>query len=200
MPHSPTSPQPTHSFPFRIDYLIVALVVIWFGVSAAWHPTLGGFLHGVNFLFHEAGHFFFRPFGQFIGTLGGTLGEMTFPIVCTIYFAYKKQRFSAFVTLMWLAHVLFGVSVYAGDAAATRLPLPENTYHDWNWMFRRLGILKYTTGISRLIYTAGLATLVGSTIGMLLHARHDPDDPFEPPQGEERKPVDNKYKHFAARF
>jgi hypothetical protein len=34
------------------------------------------FLHLVNLPFHEAGHIVFRPFGSFITSLGGTLGQL----------------------------------------------------------------------------------------------------------------------------
>jgi len=183
------SSRPNPSFPFRLESLIAAVLIGLYGISSAWKPALRGFLHGVNFLFHEAGHLFFAPFGQFLHTLGGTLTELSIPALCCGYFFYKKQYFSAFAVLTWLAHVLFGVSVYAGDAAVTRLPLPENTYHDWNWMLARLGWLRYTTALSRLIYFCGLLSLAASIGGMLYHARATPDDPAFPPSGEPRDKI-----------
>jgi len=181
-----SSSRPEPSFPFRLEYLVAAVLIGLYGISSAWKPALSGFLHGVNFLFHEAGHLLLMPFGKFLHTLGGTLLELSIPAVCAGYFFYKKQYFSAFAVLTWLAHVFFGVSVYAGDAAATRLPLPENTYHDWNWLLTHTGMLKYTQGIQRLIYFFGLVSLTTSIGGMLYHARATPDDPGLPPKGEPR--------------
>lgn len=166
--------------PFHMAF---ALLVGLYGLSCARQPGLGGLVGGTNFLFHEAGHFFFRPFGQFIGTLGGTIGQLIFPVGCTLYFTYQKQYYSAAVVMMWVAHNLFGISVYAGDAAATRLALPEGTYHDWNWMFTRLGILRYTTEIARLIYFTGLLAMLASIAGMVRCSLTDDDGPM--PEGEE---------------
>ena len=38
------------------------------------------FLDGVNLAFHEAGHLFFAFFGQTLQFLGGTLGQLLFPL------------------------------------------------------------------------------------------------------------------------
>ena len=41
------------------------------------------FLHNANLPFHEAGHILFRPFGPYMASLGGTLGQLLMPAICT---------------------------------------------------------------------------------------------------------------------
>jgi len=40
------------------------------------------FIHNINLVFHEAGHIVFRLFGQFISSLGGSLGQLIMPAIC----------------------------------------------------------------------------------------------------------------------
>jgi len=164
----------------KVGYFIVSVLIGIYGLMCAFSPGTWRFLDGVNFLFHEAGHFFLRPFGIFIHFLGGTLGQLFFPVVLIVYFRLKGQIYSSFVMMFWLAQNLFNISVYAGDAVATRLPILMGGTHDWNWMLTRLSWLRYTGLISRLIYLSGFFILLMSIVGMLRYSMRDKNtDDFE---------------------
>ncbi|PYM31744.1 MAG: zinc ribbon domain-containing protein, partial [Candidatus Rokuibacteriota bacterium] len=40
------------------------------------------FLHGVNLIFHEAGHVIFGFLGEFIAVAGGSLNQVLIPAIC----------------------------------------------------------------------------------------------------------------------
>ena len=40
------------------------------------------FLHLINLPFHEFGHVLFSPFGDYMRSLGGTLGQLLMPAIC----------------------------------------------------------------------------------------------------------------------
>ncbi len=50
------------------------------------------FLHGVNLVFHEAGHLIFGFFGQFVGVLGGSLNQVLIPAICVVAFVRTHWR------------------------------------------------------------------------------------------------------------
>ncbi|HJO38060.1 MAG: hypothetical protein QGG24_02925 [Vicinamibacterales bacterium] len=61
------------------------------------------FLDGVNLALHEGGHLMFAAFGQTLQVLGGTIGQLFFPIACAASFAHRKQIFEAAVCGVWAA-------------------------------------------------------------------------------------------------
>ncbi len=93
------------------------------------------FLHGVNLVFHEAGHLIFGFFGQFVAVLGGSLNQVLIPVICVVAFLRTHQRASAAVALFWTGQSLADVAVYAADGRAMALPLlAEGLIHDWNYI------------------------------------------------------------------
>ena len=49
------------------------------------------FMHRVDLVFHEAGHVIFRPFGEFMHVLGGSLGQLLMPAIVIVMLVYKNQ-------------------------------------------------------------------------------------------------------------
>lgn len=90
--------------------LFVAVAVWGIVLAAADYRTgvLGGsFIHGPLLVFHEAGHFVFRLFGEWVMVLGGTLGQLVMPAVMLVALLCKTcDPFGAAVAF-WL----FGVSL-----------------------------------------------------------------------------------------
>ena len=93
-------------------------------------------LDDLNLAVHEAGHLVFAPFGEMVGTLGGSLFQVLVPLAFVLYFARTRQRYAAAITLAWVGASLLNVSRYIGDARAQELPLlgGENSVHDWWWI------------------------------------------------------------------
>jgi hypothetical protein len=62
------------------------------------------FLHGINLIFHEAGHILFMPFGRFMKILGGSLNQILIPAIVSSYFFFKGQ--SILVPRIFLVRLL----------------------------------------------------------------------------------------------
>lgn len=92
-----------------------------------------------------------------------------------VYFVVHQQKYSAAVTLFWVAQSLFNVSVYAKDARARVLPLlgGEDTLHDWNYLLGRLNLLNWDQAVGNLIYGVGLVALGVSVLGGFYHSREE---------------------------
>ncbi len=150
----------------------ISLVGIYGVVSVA-TPGTFRFLDRVDLVFHEAGHVIFGLFGEFIGILGGSLTQILIPAGIVVYFAVHRQKYSAAVTLFWVAQSLFNVSIYVRDARTRRLPLlgGEETLHDWNYLLGRLHLLTWDQGVGNLIYLVGLVALVVSVLGGFYYSR-----------------------------
>ena len=142
--------------------LWVAFRVLGQGVTLA--P--GGpvtFLHGVNLVFHEAGHVIFGFFGRFVAVLGGSLNQVLIPAVCVIAFLHTRQRASAAVALFWTGQSLADVAVYAADGRAMALPLlAEGLIHDWNYLLGHTGLLGHAEAVGRLMFGAGALLMLGA--------------------------------------
>jgi hypothetical protein len=123
----------------------------------------GAFLHGVNLVFHEAGHLIFGFFGRFVAVLGGSLNQVLIPAVCVVAFLRTRQRASAAVALFWAGQSLTDVAVYAADGRAMALPLlADGLIHDWNYLLGATGQLHRAEPIGRLMFGAGALLMLGA--------------------------------------
>lgn len=107
------------------------------------YPT-STFMDNADLLIHEAGHFFFGFFGQFIRVAGGTLMQIIVPCLLVWHFSMHGYRTGTQIALFWLGHNFLNIAVYASDARARELPLlgGNRAGHDWHYMLGRLGILE----------------------------------------------------------
>jgi hypothetical protein len=107
------------------------------------------FMHAVNLVFHEAGHVVFRPFGDFMTVLGGSLFQLIVPLVVAAAFLLKnRDPFGASVGVWWLGVSFKDLAPYIYDASRLVMPLLGGVtgadvpgYHDWNNILRRLDLL-----------------------------------------------------------
>lgn len=142
--------------------LVLTLKVLGQGLAMAQGGILG-FLHGVDLIFHEAGHVIFGFFGEFLGIAGGSLNQVLIPLVATIAFLKTRQYASAAVTLFWTGQSLADVAVYAADGRAMALPLlAEGLIHDWNWILGRLGLLGSAETVGRFMFGLGALTMLAA--------------------------------------
>lgn len=144
--------------------LVLTLKVLGQGLAMAQGGVLW-FLHGVNLVFHEAGHVIFGFFGEFVGIAGGSLNQVLIPVLATVAFLRTRQYASAAVTLFWTGQSLADVAVYAADGRAMALPLlAEGLIHDWNWLLGRLGLLGSAEPIGRLMFGLGALAMLAALI------------------------------------
>ena len=120
-------------------------------------------LDNADLIIHEAGHFFFRPFGRFMTIAGGTLMQIILPSILVWHFWQHAYRFGVQVSMFWLGHNLINISVYAADARSRVLPLLGGGgahRHDWWNMLRMTGLLEYDQVISTMFFSGALLIFV----------------------------------------
>lgn len=122
------------------------------------------FLHLVNLPFHEAGHLFFRPFGDFMQSLGGTLGQLLMPAVCCgVLLVQTRDPFGASVALWWFGENFLDIAPYIADARAGVLPLLGGNlghsapygFHDWEYLLTETGLLGMDHTLARASFALG---------------------------------------------
>jgi hypothetical protein len=132
-----------------------------------------GFWHLVNLPFHEAGHVLFRPFGHFLMSLGGTLGQLAIPLVCMAVFLVKtRDTFAAGFCLWWLGVNFMDLAPYIGDARSLTLPLVGGNvgssspygFHDWEYLLTETGLLAYDTALAHLSFITGIILMIGACL------------------------------------
>ena len=125
---------------------------------------ISGFIHGIDLVFHEAGHVIFGFFGEFIAVLGGSLNQVLMPLIATIAFLRTRQWASAAVTLWWTGQSLTDVvAIYAADGRAKALPLlAEGLIHDWGYILGRLGLRQSAETVGRVIFALGALTMLAA--------------------------------------
>ncbi len=140
----------------------VALLAGWYFFYYASSPETWHFIDNFNLLIHEAGHWIFWPFGEFMHVLGGSLNQVLIPILFVIYFYRQNEKYSASLVLFWVAQNLINVSIYAGDAVKMQLPLlgGDNVIHDWNWLLIYTGQLHHTEGVALTIKAFGIGLVL----------------------------------------
>jgi len=143
---------------------------IWHDLDVRAGEAGSRFLHMILLPFHEAGHYaLFRWFGQFIMTLGGTLGQHLMPIVLGVALLVKRRDpFGAAIFLWLLGFSVIDMAVYMYDAFDPQLMLlggttgAESDGHDWQNIFGDLGLLRRSRGIGLFFGWVGRATMLAA--------------------------------------
>lgn len=119
------------------------------------------FLHGVLTVFHEAGHVILRVFGEWMGVLGGTLGQLLMPaLLGAALLVRQRDPFGAAICL-WLVGVsLLDIAPYMYDALDPQLILLTGTTgedgpHDWIYLFSSHGWLAKAQAIGTATHRLG---------------------------------------------
>ena len=169
--------------------LIFLGLIVWswqfMGSSIESNAAGNSFLHGVNLPFHEVGHIIFRPFGAFITSLGGTLGQLLMPLICMGVLLLKtRDPFGASVALWWTGENFLDIAPYMNDARAGQLPLLGGNFghsapygfHDWQYLLTESGLLQYDHVLAKAAFLTGSLIMLLSLLwgGLLLLKRIRP--------------------------
>jgi hypothetical protein len=145
------------------------LILVDIGANVAGESLL----HLINLPFHEAGHVLFRPFGRFVTTLGGTLGQLLVPLLCLGTLLLKtRDPFGAAVCCWWFGENFLDIAPYINDARAGALPLVGGNFghfspygfHDWEYLLTETGLLRYDHLLARIAHGTG-AVLMAAALG-----------------------------------
>jgi hypothetical protein len=154
--------------------IVVGLIIFiwgWIFILTPMATNYAGnsFFHLVNLPFHEAGHLFFQLFGRWMGSLGGTLGQLLIPFICLLVFLIKyKNPFGASVSLWWLGESLMDIAPYINDARSQELVLlggitgREADYgtHDWEFILNEIGWLRYDHTLAYMAHYFGMVLML----------------------------------------
>jgi hypothetical protein len=139
----------------------IALFALW---VARYMTSMEPLLHGSLLIFHEAGHVFFMPFGEFLMVLGGSLFQLMVPAFFVAYFARRHDPYAACFAALYLAASLAGVAFYVADARAGELPLlgGDRASHDWTFLLIEMGMLQHDRAIGRFLMMIGWLLFMGA--------------------------------------
>lgn len=127
-----------------------------------------GPLDYMNLPFHEAGHFVFGIFGQFMGILGGTLGQLILPAAFLTYFLIRKDHTAAAFSCFWLSENFVNIARYMHDAQYQALPLFGGEIHDWVYLFAEWKCITKAIAIAGFFRTLGILGMLAVIAVLLL--------------------------------
>lgn len=169
------------SFPKLIFAVLLAIYFLWI----AYDPMQGSFLDLVDLPIHETGHLIFRLLGEFMGIAGGSLFQLILPAVFVGYFVRRLQYYSAAIVLFWLGQSILNVWVYAADAVVMQLVLTsgftgsEGSFHDWNYLLTKTGLIGSTKIVAGLIRMTGTVVIMIATFVSIYHSLYPTTAPVE---------------------
>lgn len=150
----------------------VALLVgfaIWGMVLIAQDYRTGemgtSFIHRPLLIFHEAGHFVFRLFGEWIMVMGGTLGQLVMPsILAGALLIKNRDPFGASIGLWFVGVSMLDIAPYMYDALHPQLMLLSGMTgaeggHDWIYLFSSMGLLDKSQFIGGLMHKLAALTV-----------------------------------------
>jgi hypothetical protein len=158
----------------QVLFLAMVPYAVWLVFAYRYH-----FIDGVNLLFHEAGHVFFGILGQTMHVLGGTLGQLVFPIATAIHFRREGKLFDSAVCLLWLGESLMYAGVYIADANRRALPLINDGIHDWWWLLTTFHMLGAAEVLGTLVHLVASGVVVTALVLAAQALRAEVAEPVE---------------------
>lgn len=169
------------SYPKLIFAALLTVYFLWIAIA----PMQGSFLDLVDLPIHETGHLIFRLFGEFMMIAGGSLFQIILPAVFVGYFWWNEKHYSAAIVLFWVGQSIINVYIYAADAVVMQLVLTsgftgsEGSFHDWNYMLTRLGLIDSTKIVAGIIRAIGTLTIIAAAVFSIYYAFHSPVQELE---------------------
>jgi hypothetical protein len=117
---------------------------------------------------HEFGHILFRPLGEFMTYLGGSLFQVLLPLIFGGIFVVKnRDPFAASVMLWWAGVAVMDVAPYVYDAFKPVHVLltgrtGDNGAHDFIDVLGDLGLLHKAQPIGRGVHAFGFLMMVAA--------------------------------------
>lgn len=160
--------SPNKAISFRLGIKIIFfLFLCYFTYLLLIQRIRYNFLDNVNFLFHEAGHLLFTPFGEFISFLGGSIMQLLIPLFVVVYFLLRLDYFSTGVCLFWLGENIINISYYIADAQIQAIPMLTGI-HDWGYILGELNLLDQAEFFGKMAFYLGGGVIVFSLLMLVL--------------------------------
>lgn len=120
----------------------------------------------VNLFIHEAGHLVFRPFGQTLSLLGGSLLQCLLPLAL-VFAVLRENPQQVAYPLFWFGENLVNVSVYVADAPYRNLKLlREGLVHDWHRLLAEH--LSWAEPAGAVLRWVGVATTLAAVAWLVI--------------------------------
>ena len=158
---------------------VLAVMVVW-GVRLIAAKVMtaeigSSFLHLVDLPIHEFGHLLFRPFGEWMMYLGGSLFQCLLPALIGVAFIWRMRNpFGAAFCLWWTAENILDVAPYIYDAKLMALPLTGEwnddvaemhvLRHDWHNILLPFNAIGSAWALGNLAHFIGAAVMVLSWV------------------------------------
>lgn len=155
---------------------VVLLVMVVWGVRLIAYPVITArimesFWHNVDLPIHEFGHVLFRPFGDWMMYLGGSLFQCMLPALIGVAFIWRMRNpFGAAFCLWWAAENVLDVAPYIYDAKLMALPLTGEwsdevaevhvMRHDWHNILLPLGLVDSAWTLGNVAHFLGAALML----------------------------------------
>ncbi|WP_205662118.1 hypothetical protein [Alteromonas flava] len=176
---TPNQQVSQHWWPHVLLVGVIALLSIHFiglDTGQVYQSDYFRWVHLIFLPFHEAGHIFFGFFGQFMGSLGGTLGQLILPLVfCYAFFRHRHDTFATAVCAWWFGLNFLDIAPYLADARAGVLPLLGGNFghsspygfHDWHYLLNETGLIGYDQGLATMCLWFGRTLIIGCNYWLL---------------------------------
>jgi hypothetical protein len=121
---------------------------------------------------HEGGHLLFRFFGEFLAVAGGTILQLSVPLMLATFFIFHRQILGTAFCVFFFFEQFLPVATYMADARAQELPLltvgdGDDVIHDWAYLFGKLGVLDHDTQIARAVRVLGWLGMIATVSWMM---------------------------------
>jgi hypothetical protein len=134
-----------------------------------------GLLLSIDLVFipiHEGGHLLFRLFGEFLAVAGGTILQLSVPLMLAAFFIFHRQILGTAFCMFFFFEQFLPVATYMADARAQELPLLTigdggDVIHDWAYLFGRLGVLDHDMQIAHAVRVLGWLGMIATVAWMI---------------------------------
>ena len=158
-----------------VKFALIAVLIFFTGqmlfTGINGESTISTLMHLIALPFHEAGHVLLRPAGQFISSLGGTLGQLIMPLICaTALWVKQGDRYGSMIACWWLGQNFIDISPYIYDARAGQLPLLGGNFghsspygfHDWEYLLTETGLIGADHTIASISFALGIVIMLSA--------------------------------------
>jgi hypothetical protein len=156
---------PAQGFLFGAGFLVFVLILL------RSEPGFIPVIDHANLLFHEAGHPIIGIFSTRLEPYGGTIAQLTFPVVLAISGWRKGKLVLLSGALVWFFENFLNIARYMADARKLQLPLVGGGDHDWNTILTHWDILMYETRIAAVLKVIAWIGMLAPLLLVLIHSR-----------------------------
>ncbi len=150
-------------FVLKLLFSLVLALYLLNQSFALFNNSLNNSLHFLitkpSFFVHEAGHVYFRLFGNFMSVAGGTICELAAPLAILLLSLHRRFFSTASLSLFWLGQILLGVADYIKSAPTNSLHPDLYGTHDWHYLLSTVDLLAYAGVLSQGVWIAGIVLM-----------------------------------------